>query len=225
MRIGDAIKWGAIAGLIVVAVVGIGGYAYLAATGALAKTTTLDRTVVVFSSEAEDGAQVAQIIALVTEDGGKVEIIDPEATATIPGTSYTSLGDAYPFGGARGVADALEERAGGKVAYIDVPESTWQSILPTQGVPVILSDDMEVFNGERLVSFVAGETTVTAGDLPHLMQGIRYLPPENRLAATVYVGEASLKAFGGAPANAVEGLETNLTATAVERLRAALAQM
>lgn len=225
MRLGTAIKYGAIAGLVTVVLIGIGGYAYLAATGGLSKTRNLDRAVVVFSSKTEDGAQVAQVVALVTNGGEQVEFIDPEATATVPGTSYTKLGEAYPFGGARGVAEALAGRAGGRVAYVDVPEDTWKRILPVEGVDVSLSQPLEVFDGQRLVSFKSGETTVAPGDVPHLMQGIAYLAPADRLATAMYVGKASVSAFGKASEDAVEGLETDLNESAFRVLRAALAQL
>lgn len=227
MRISTAVKYGVIAGLVAVAVVGIGGYAYLRSTGALTKTQTLDRTVVVFSSRAEDGAQVAQVVALVTDGGANVEFVDPTTTATVPGTSYTKLGDAYPFGGARGVADALAVRAGGRVAYVDVTEKAWTDMVAssvgTGGVGVVLPRSLEVFDGTRLVSFRSGESTIAAADVPHLMQGAVYLDGTARAAVTMQVGKASLRALGVAAAADAGALGTDLSERAYARLREALA--
>jgi hypothetical protein len=229
MRVSTAVKYGVLAGLVAVVVIGVGGYAYLSSTGALTKTQTLDRAVVVFSSAAEDGAQVAQVVALLTDGGAKIEFVDPTATATIPGTSYTKLADAYPFGGARGVADALAGRAGGRVAYVDVPESAWTSVLASQvgtgGIGVVLPQSSEVFDGTRLVSFRSGENRVSPADVPHLMQGVAYLGGTARMAVTTQVGVVSLRALGvAAPADA-EMLGTDLSKRAYTRLREALAQL
>jgi hypothetical protein len=215
--------YGALAAVVVVVIAGVGGYVYLESSGALGKQKTLERAAVVFSSTAEDGAQLAQVIALVTDGGAKLEFIDPTTTATVPGTSYTKLGDAYPFGGAKAVAEALAARAGGPVAYVDVPEKAWASVIASGGVGVSLPRQIEVFDGTRMASFRAGESTVTAGDVPLLLQGAVYLSPLQRAAVIRQVGVPSLRGLGTAPAELADAMETDLGASAYARLRAALA--
>lgn len=95
---------------------------YLAKAGALTRTDRLDSVVVVFASRAEDGAEVAQVVALVTGGGRTVRLLDPQGAVTIPGSSYQTLADAYPFGGGEAVARAL-----GGAATRRAPMWTWWS--------------------------------------------------------------------------------------------------
>jgi hypothetical protein len=207
--------------VVIVVVGGAAGYLYAARTGVFTRTDRIDRAVIVFASHAEDGAEVAQVVADVTDGGRSVRLVDPRSAATIPGTSYDQLGDAYPFGGGEAVAAALTGLSGANVAYVDVSEAEWIALLSRTGdVRVVVPKALEVFDGTRLVSLAAGTQTVPAADVPALLRGVAYLGAADRLGVVDAVGEASLSAL------ASEGtrtrVRTNLTAEAYARLVAAL---
>ena len=109
--------WTAVVCLAVLLLAAAAGYLYLERSGALSRVDSLDRVAIVFSSHGEDGAQLAQVIALVTKDGNSIEFVDPDTPVTVPSTSFGRLRDAYPFGGAALVAQLLEPRVGGRVAW------------------------------------------------------------------------------------------------------------
>lgn len=206
--------------------------AYLALAGPLKPSDDLDRVAVVFASHGEDGAQLAQVVALVTENGRKVELLDPETKVVIPGTSYDRLRDAYPFGGAKAVAQALTNRAGGHVSYVDVTEATWLKLLPpSTPTEITLPKPVEVFDGARMVSFAEGTNKVTAADVPLLLQGLQYLEPSQRAPVLESVSKASLAALAGSalgskPGNSKYGpaIDTDLSTRALDRLIQALSK-
>ena len=171
-------------------------YIYLQRTGGLSRVDNLDRVAIVFSSHSQDGAQIAQVIALVTNDGHSVEFVDPGMHVTIPGTSFGHLRDAYPFGGAAAVAQLLAPRAGERVAWVDVPEGRWVKLLEAgPSVQVALSARMNVFDGNRLATFPSGESTVSARDVPLLLIGAEHLPAAQRDSVRSSVATASLAAL------------------------------
>jgi hypothetical protein len=200
---------------------GVAGYMYLSRTGVLTRVASLDRVVIVFASHAEDGAEVAQVVAQVTDEGRTVRLLDPQEAVTIPGTSYDRLADAYPFGGGQAVADALTGPKGVSGAYVDVQEARWIALLQRgAAVEVDLPKPLEVFDGTRLVSFAEGTQAVPAVDVPALLRGVAYLGTTERMRVVEAVGEASLAAL--AREGATAGARTDLTAEAYAKLIAAL---
>jgi hypothetical protein len=202
-------------------VAGAAGYFYLAKTGALTRTDNIQQVAVVFASHAEDGAQVAGVVALVSQGGRSVRLLDPEQAVTIPGTSFSKLGDAYPFGGGKTVADVLSGSAAGPAAYVDVAEADWIALLERGGaVEVVVPKALEVFDGTRLVSFAEGTQTVPAADVPSLLRGANYLASAERMWIVDAVGEASIDAL--AAEGARTRVKTNLTAGAYSMLLAGM---
>ena len=188
--------WTAAVCLAVLLLVAAAGYLYLLRNGVLSRVDNLDRVAIVFSSHGGDGAQIAQVIALVTEDGHAIEFVDPATRVTVPGTSFSHLRDAYPFGGAAAVAQLLAPRAGGRVAWVDVPEGRWVALLQAgPSVQVTLTARMDVFDGNRLASFPAGGSTVSARDVPLLLIGAERLPAAQRDGVRSSVASASLEAL------------------------------
>jgi len=57
------------------------------------------KVVVVFAFPDEENVVTAQLVATVDYATGAYKVEDTSATVSIPGTSYTMLRDAYPFGG------------------------------------------------------------------------------------------------------------------------------
>jgi hypothetical protein len=203
--------------IVLVLAAGAAAYFYAAKSGVLTRTDKLDRVVIVFASHAEDGAEVAQVVADVSDGGRSVRLVDTRSAATIPGTSYDRLGDAYPFGGGEAVAAALTGLRGAGVAYVDVSEAEWIALLARGGgVSVVVPKALEVFDGSRLVSIAEGTQTVPAVDVPSLLRGVAYLETAERRAVADAVGEASVSALGVEGART--GVRTNLTAEAYARL-------
>ena len=103
---------------------------------------------------------------------------------TIPGTSYTRLGDAFVFGGGAAVARALGDRQdGGRVAFVSVPESEWRAAIEaSRGVEVNVREKVTVFDGEKLTTIPAGKQTLSANDVAALLRGLSYVSPSQSQA-------------------------------------------
>jgi hypothetical protein len=215
------VRNGVIAAFVVLAVAGVGGYFWLQSRGATSKSQSLERVVVVFASRGEDGSQLAQVVAVVTDDGRSVRFHDPGEKVTIPGTSYTMLRDAYPFGGAKMVAGALTSDASVRTSYVDVPEAVWLRMLEARGpLAMEIPAPIDVFDGERLVSIGEGTATVPAADVPLMLQGASYLKAPGAMSVIEQVGKASLAALGASRDRV--GVQTDLSDEAFARLREAL---
>jgi len=220
---------GFVAALVFMALAAAGGWWYLRSSGALPGRPRSDKTVIVFAATGEDGAQLAGIVALASDGGGSAQVFDPLMKVTIPGTSYDQLRDAYPFGGARAVADSLAARAGEDAGWVDVSEEAWVAALEADlpetttriGIEIDLPKSLDVFDGNRLASFPEGTSVVRPGDVPLLLRGMAYLPESARQQVAAKVGDALLHALG-AHATA-EGVTTDLTPEALAALRAKLA--
>lgn len=202
----SAVVKGAFFALVSVAVLVAAAFALVRSGGPQPASATLAETVVVFVGPASDGAQVASAIAVVDADGSLERAVDPETTCTVPGTSYHSLADAYPFIGAEGLADKVVAEGAG---WIDVPLSSWSELLDEQGIPVTLGSTMDVFDGTRLYTFKAGGATVTAETLPAFLKGINFLAPAERQEVRAQLAQLSLERLNVAE-NPV-GVTSNLT--------------
>lgn len=188
---------GAMAAVVVLAVAAGAGYLYLRQTGRLTKVERPSAVVVVFSSAAEDGAQVAQIVAVVGADGRGARFVEPETSATVPGTSYGTVRDAYPFGGAAAVARAVA--GGSDVAWVDVPQKAWEELISgAGGARVRITQTMDVFDGSDLYTFREGTMTVAGDEIRALMNALAYVPARARVGMRDEVGRASLAALGAA---------------------------
>ncbi len=129
-----------------------------------------------------NGDQAARLLVYYPPGGGSGTVVDPLTRAVVPGTSATTLGDAFTFGGGSSLARAYAEVAGvGEPAWAAVDEATWAA-LAKSGLSVNLPGPIDVFNGSDLVSFPAGEVALDAGDLGVLLAGIHGLDPSARRA-------------------------------------------
>ncbi|MDO8964357.1 MAG: hypothetical protein Q7W30_07700, partial [Coriobacteriia bacterium] len=162
---------GGLAAFVVVAIAGGIGTVYLKSTGSLGRDEAPDRVVIVFSGPANDGAQVAQLIAVVDGTGRDAVFVDPETSATVSGTGAATLRDAYPFGGAALVARAAAPKGTANASWIDVPSAAWAAMLDSARPTVTLPTSVEVFTEGRLVSFTAGEQRLAGRDAPALLNG------------------------------------------------------
>jgi hypothetical protein len=177
-----------------------------------AATTPPSKVVVVFAMAGEDNAVTAQLVATVDSATGRYELTESSTTVSIPGTSYTALRDAYPFGGAEAVAAAL---AAGKVtagtAWVDVSPQAWEGLL-AQGFDTTMTEAFDTFDDltDHYSEFVVGPQHVAVEDLRGLVNGLPYLGAEARLSAMADLAAASMRALKAA--RPVAGIETDLTA-------------
>ncbi len=189
------------------------------AEGPLSQVETPREVVVVFAGPDETGMQVAQAIEILDVRKRTVRYVDPLATVTVPGTSYRTLRDAYPFGGAETAAETLVE--GDRVGWLDVPYGTWMSAVGSSGISIDVSSRMDVFDGERLVTFSEGSQTISAQDMASLANGAAFLRPRERSRLMGEVGAECVALLADVrPA----GLQTNMSKEAVRRVLALLGE-
>ncbi len=176
-----------------------------------AKAVVPSKVVVVFALADENNVVTAQLVAVVDGASGTYQLQDTTATAVIPGTTYTQLRDAYPFGGAQAVAAALE---GGSIkpgtAWVDISPQAWQRLVAA-GVDVTITAPFQTFNDvtEYYSQFETGAQHVAAADLWGLVNGLPYLGAEERRTITEALAAASLRELAlSAPS---QGIGTNLT--------------
>jgi len=205
---------GAISALVLVAAVV--GFLVLrgGATGGgsiIAKPAALSEVVVVFALPGEDKAVTAQMVAVVDYATGVYELVDTTMTVSIPGTSYSQLRDAYPFGGALAVATALaDEKATGSTAWVDVSPDAWKRLLAA-GFDTTVTEVFDTYDEttDRYSEFVVGPQHVAVEDLPGLVNGLPYLAETARTVPTRGLAAASMRALAAAEPG--PGIETNLT--------------
>jgi len=183
-----------------------------AGRGSAASSAAPTTVVVVFAMAGEDGVQAAQLVAAVDVATGAFELRETSATVSIPGTSYSRLRDAYPFGGAQAVAAAL---GGGSIAagtgWVDVSQEAWQRLLAS-GVDVTIPEAFQTFDdvAERYSDFEVGVQHVAVEDLRGLVNGVAYLSPDSRQTILDALAKASLRALASATPS--QGVLTSLTA-------------
>jgi hypothetical protein len=185
----------------------------------------LDRVLLVAASEDDSGSVVAQVIAIADVRGAEaaLEPVSPELHVTIPGTSYSTLADAYPFGGGAGVAEALA-RAGGEkpLPYVAIgPEALAEAVAAAGGVEITLQAPMNVFDGETLYTFKAGEQTLSAEQLEAVIKGAAYRDTRLREKLDAELADALLQALRARP-ETIDSADTNLDESAIAKVKAAL---
>lgn len=204
----------ALAVVVVVVAIAVAALAAFVARGGAVKLGTRaapDKVVVVFAMQDEQRTVVAQTIAVVDAATGSFETADTSATVSIPGTSYTLLRDAYPFGGAKAVATALDDgvlKPG--TAWVEVTPDAWKRLLKA-GVDVTITESFETFDEvtERYTEFVDGPNHVAADDLWGLVNGVAYLSAGERSTIIDALARASLREL--AAASPGQGITTDLT--------------
>jgi hypothetical protein len=197
---------------VVVVAAAVGALVMLRPTGGgVAESAAPTRVVVVFAMAGEDNAVTAQLVAVVDSASGRYELKETSSTVSIPGTSYSLLRDAYPFGGAKAVAAALD---GGAVkagtGWVDISPEAWQRLLAA-GVEVTITEPFDTFDeaSDRYTEFEAGTQRVEAADLRSLVNGVPYLGSESRTTILGELAAASLRAL--ASTTPTQGIATDLT--------------
>ncbi len=216
---GRAIRIGVLSGLIVVVLVGVALGVHLASGGRLPGQgrADADRVLLMAALPDEEGAVVAQVIALVerTGAGATLKVVDPNEPVTVPGTTFDRLRDAYPFGGGAGVARAHARLTGTDTcAYVALdPDGVERLIAKTGALEIVLPEPMNVFDGERLYTFAAGPASVDAVSLRAVLNGTAYLGDGQRLEVIEHVCTATVRALARYPGGSAGVLDDGLVET------------
>ena len=172
---------GAALAVLMVILLGVGGYTYLQRVSRSDIKPT-DRVVLIFEGPAADGATVAALVSVVAD--GRMVDVSPDTSVTVPGTAAGTLADAFVFGGGASVARAVASKMPGTwTAYVTVPESVWRAALGSaSGVTVSVPDTVTVFDGVSLITVPSGEQKLTGSATGALLRSLSYLSPARATA-------------------------------------------
>lgn len=208
--------------VVVAAVVGLVATGRIGDTGVAPEDLT--RVVLVGAAPDENGDVVAQIVAIADVSGAaaSLEPVSPALSVPIPGTTYDTLADAYPFGGGSGVVEALARWNGeAQLPYVALDARTLASALEGQGsVSLTLPAPISVFDGEELFTLSSGTQKLTPAEVGAVFKGAPYLSDSQRSALDAELATLLTRLIG---ATGHESVDTDLSAEAYAALQAALA--
>jgi hypothetical protein len=186
----------------------------------------LSRVLIVAASPDENGSVVGQIVMIadVTAQPAALEPVSPALAVSIPGTTYDTLADAYPFGGGAGTAEALARARGEEpLPYVALTASELADAVDAAGgMRVTLPEAMSVFDGTDLFTFKAGTQTLTAARLSAVLKGAPYLADREREALDASLAEGLAAVLSAEPGVLTGATRTDLAPDALERLAAAM---
>lgn len=160
------------------------------------------------------GVSTVRVVEVFERAGGSLRTtsVDPLTSATVPGTSATTLAEAHAFGGGDGLASAYSQLKGGAVpVWIVVDPTAWDALMGSGRVTVTMPADIEVFDGKQLYSFARGDSSFPAGQVAQVMNGAAHLSPADREVLREAVGEQLMAAVAQQGLTLDSGIETNLT--------------
>ncbi len=160
-----------------------------------------------------EGSHTVRAVEVFERAGGELRTspIDPLTSATVPGTSATTLAEAYAFGGGEGLAGAYAQLGDGVVPVWVVVESLgWDGLMGANAVPVTIPADIEVFDGKQLYSYAAGDTSFPADQVAQVMSGAAYLSEADRAILAEAIGDRLMVALAQKGLSSESGIQTNL---------------
>lgn len=171
-------------GLVIVAIVAAGLWYTGRLGGRGVSAEDLQKVLLIAAAPDETGDVVAQVIAVAEVSGNakSPEAVDPATAVTLPGTTYSTLADAYPFGGGAGVAEALARAESGEpLPYVTLSASALMAAVKAAGgVTLELPAEMSVFDGEELFILSRGRQELTAAEFGAVLKGAPYLGMRER---------------------------------------------
>ena len=209
-----ALVGGAIA---LVCIVAFAAAAFLGAVPTAAdKIAAVDKSSVLVAVVLPDSDGVLTVRSLDRYEhvGGPLRIfsIDPLADATVPGTSASTLAEAYKFGGGDGLAAAYAQGAGAeRPGWLIVGPEAWADLMGETSMAVRLNTSIEVFDGSELYSYPEGTATVSAAETAQLTNGAAYLDAAGRQAVREAIGDALAPVLLRSESTNVDGIDTSLT--------------
>lgn len=110
------------------------------------------------------------------------------------------------------MAAAYAQGAGvDRPGWLIVGPGAWADLMGEMSISVRLNDNIEVFDGTELYSYPEGTATVSAAQIPQLMNGAAYLDAEGRKAVREAVGDALAPVLLRSNATGVDGVDASLT--------------
>jgi hypothetical protein len=183
-------------------------------TGAGRRTPTDGPVLVALVLPDASGSLTLRAVDRYELGGGSMTIsaIDPLASATVAGTSATTLAEAYAFGGGDGLVAAYAENTTQTApGWVTVGPESWRTLMGSRQVRLQLKTPIEVFDGKDLYSYPASSTAVPAAEIPYLMNGAAYLSDGERKEIRAAVGDSLATQLLRRYAAADTGIVTNLT--------------
>jgi len=162
-----------------------------------------------------DGANEVRVVSVFQRVGDAVRMspIDPLTSATVPGTSATTLAEAYAFGGGDGLAKAYTVNNGGTPPiWVVVEPQAWSALTGDREIPVVVPADIEVFNGQQLYSYAQGSPSIPAAEVAQVMSGAEFLSADKRAILREAVADALAAAIARSGLHTNAAIETNLSA-------------
>lgn len=160
-----------------------------------------------------DGVTVVRVLTVFERAGDvlRATAVDPLTSATIPGTSATTLAEAYSFGGGAGVANTYSLLNGSSdPLWVVVTPRGWSALMGTDEIPVTIPADIEVFDGTELYSYAQGATGFPAPEVAKVMTGAAHLSDTERAVLRDATGIALTAALVREGAQPGPGIETNM---------------
>jgi len=186
----------------------------------------LGRVLIVAASPDENGDVMGQIIMVadVTKSPAALAAVSPATEVRIPGTTYSTLGDAYAFGGGEGTARALAQIEGGEMLpYVAISSGELaDAVAAAGGMRVTLPAAMSVFDGHDLFTFKEGPQTLSASRLQAVLKGAPYLADDERDALDASLAEGLAGVLASEPGTLRDALRTDLGPDALARIAASL---
>lgn len=184
----------------------------------------LEQVLLVAAAPDETGDVVAQVIAIADVNGAAPAAVDPATAVTLPGTTYATLADAYPFGGGSGVAAALARTRGGDpLPYVTLNAAALSAAVEAAGgVSLELPAEMSVFDGEELFILPKGSQELTAGEFGAVLKGAPYLSARQRAELDTELARVTAALVAD---SAYTDVETDLGEDAFATLTSVLAKL
>lgn len=186
----------------------------------------LTQVLLVAAAPDETGDVVAQVIAVADVSGATpvLTALEPGRTVTLPGTTYSTLADAYPFGGGAGVAEALARAESGEpLPYVTLSASALMAAVEAAGeVTLELPAEMSVFDGEELFILSRGRQELTAAEFGAVLKGAPYLGTRERAELDTELARVTAALIAG---TAYTDVDTDLGEDAFAALTGALAEI
>ena len=160
-----------------------------------------------------EGVRTIRAIEVFERAGGELRTspIDPLTSATVPGTSATTLAEAYAFGGGEGLAEAYSQVHGGvPPVWVVAEPQAWEALMGTAAIRVTMPADIEVFDGQQLYSYSRGDASFPADEVAQVMNGADHLSETDRAGLRVAVGDQLLAAIAQQGLPSKSGIATNL---------------
>ncbi len=213
-------------GLVIVAIVAAGLWYTGRLGGRGVSAEDLQKVLLIAAAPDETGDVVAQVVAVADLSGSahSLDAVDPATAVTLPGTTYTTLADAYPFGGGSGVAAALARTRGGDpLPYVTLnAHALTAAVEAAGGVSLELPAEMSVFDGEELFILAKGPQELTAGEFGAVLKGAPYLSERERAELSAELAQVTAALVAD---SAYTDVVTDLGEDAFAALTTALAKL